>query len=727
MKNITAILFCCVLAGAVQARGEALPMEITPGPAFDIPHLGGIVIDGKGDDWGDRGFLIGAMVNHFSPINLPSISSRVRLGWDDRGLLVLADVADDVLQEQPGEKFYKGDSVELVAARQWGSPIYYYIHTSPGVDEKLPARGPRQFIQDNRPSAEVASPLVSAEIAAVKTPTGYRMEILLPWKNLGIEPRAGTETALQVYINDRDKPDDTLVKQKWFTKEWAPIDTRYMHRLRLVESGPSEPILAVATGRIDAFRTVTVDIAAARELLGKTAVLVDGDTTLASEKLASGGEGAFARITVEAPPPGKSFDSLAVRVDGKTVASVEMPNMEQARHRALYDVPLNFQTCVFSGEKFPSCDFKPKFVAEVLLGKYKKKVTFYDANFNEVTVASKPGRYGAVVEITTENGWVFRKFLTLYRLKGDINWHDAEMPMHIELLEQLGIDPAVAQEQSRQVDSCFKWAFVDGFETGSDAAIMLSGLSETRTGSPRMTGCTNPYRMNEIWWQALKKKLNLTEHRFLVHLPADYDKQPHARFPLILYLHGAGERGIDLDIVKRVGPGVYLSYHPELPFICVAAQCLPGERWNSVDVIGLLDEVLAQYRIDPDRVYLTGLSMGGFGTWYTATAYPERFAAVAPVCGGGDPDDAPRLRDVPTWVFHGDKDDVVSPELSLRMVDALTKVHGRVKLTLYPGEGHNIFMRVYKDPEFYSWLLQQTKSQPQQPETAPASVPSQKK
>ena len=130
------------------------------------------------------------------------------------------------------------------------------------------------------------------------------------------------------------------------------------------------------------------------------------------------------------------------------------------------------------------------------------------------------------------------------------------------------------------------------------------------------------------------------------------------------------------------------------------------------DKQALVDDVLARHKAaDPDRVYLTGLSMGGFGTWETATEYPERFAAIAPICGGGRPYTAARLKKLPTWVFHGEKDPVVPIKRSEEMVDALKKAGGDVKFTRYPEAGHDSWTETYNNPELYEWFLKHQRGQ----------------
>jgi len=197
--------------------------------------------------------------------------------------------------------------------------------------------------------------------------------------------------------------------------------------------------------------------------------------------------------------------------------------------------------------------------------------------------------------------------------------------------------------------------------------------------------------------------------RYLLYLPRNYGVEKGKRWPLMLFLHGAGERGDDLTLVEVHGPPKLIAKGRDYPFIVVSPQC-PTGIWWSLDVLNaLLDEIIASYAVDEDRVYVTGLSMGGFGTWGLAIERPERFAAIAPVCGGGDPWQADRLKGVPAWVFHGAKDGVVPPKKSEEMVEALKKVGGEVEFTLYPDAGHDSWTATYDNPKLYEWLLAHTR------------------
>jgi len=194
---------------------------------------------------------------------------------------------------------------------------------------------------------------------------------------------------------------------------------------------------------------------------------------------------------------------------------------------------------------------------------------------------------------------------------------------------------------------------------------------------------------------------------YLFYLPKDYGKDKDKKFPLILFLHGAGERGDDLEKVKVHGIPKIVEQRDDFPFIAVSPQC-PEKSWWEIDALkALLDEIIDKYAVDPDRVYLTGLSMGGFGSWSLGIAYPDKFAAIVPICGGGDEEEVAILKDVPIWVFHGAKDGTVKLEQSEKMVNALKEAGGNVKFTVYPEANHDSWTETYDNPELYEWLLQQ--------------------
>jgi predicted peptidase len=191
--------------------------------------------------------------------------------------------------------------------------------------------------------------------------------------------------------------------------------------------------------------------------------------------------------------------------------------------------------------------------------------------------------------------------------------------------------------------------------------------------------------------------------KYLLYLPKDY--QQKESWPLLLFLHGAGERGDNLELVKKHGPPKLIASGKQFPFLVVSPQCPERRWWEPMELAALLDEIVEKYKVDKDRIYVTGLSMGGFGTWSLAAYQPRRFAAIAPICGGGEPLVTMLLPHVPAWVFHGAKDPVVPLARSEKMVDALKKVGGEVKFTVYPEAGHDAWTETYANPELYDWLL----------------------
>jgi predicted peptidase len=192
---------------------------------------------------------------------------------------------------------------------------------------------------------------------------------------------------------------------------------------------------------------------------------------------------------------------------------------------------------------------------------------------------------------------------------------------------------------------------------------------------------------------------------YLLYLPKDYEKRES--WPLLLFLHGSGERGDDLELVKKHGPPKLIAAGKDFPFIVVSPQCPKDRRWEPIELVALLNDLSGKYKVDDGRIYVTGLSMGGFGTWQLASYAPDRLAAIAPICGGGEKYWVKQFAHLPVWAFHGAKDSGVPLERSQVMVDELKKNGGNPKLTIYPEAGHDSWTETYDNPELYTWLLEQ--------------------
>ena len=203
--------------------------------------------------------------------------------------------------------------------------------------------------------------------------------------------------------------------------------------------------------------------------------------------------------------------------------------------------------------------------------------------------------------------------------------------------------------------------------------------------------------------RAFTEEINL---QYLLDLPENYSSEKN--WPLVIFLHGYGECGDNLELVRKHGPPKLAGEGQQFPFVLASPQCPAEFHWRSSFIISLVEELLENYSIDPNRVYLTGLSMGGYGTWQAALEYPEKFAAIVPICGGGSHIDLPfmeRLRNLPIWAFHDSGDDVVPYQESVRMVEKVNASGGNAKLTTFHEKSHDSWTAAYANPELYDWML----------------------
>lgn len=238
-----------------------------------------------------------------------------------------------------------------------------------------------------------------------------------------------------------------------------------------------------------------------------------------------------------------------------------------------------------------------------------------------------------------------------------------------------------------------------------------------------------------IWFRSVT--VGATTYRYEVYVPPRWT--PQEKWPVILFLHGAGHRGeYAPNSNESVLARLFLSYQKQTRALVVFPRCWAGAWWSDPDMeamaLGALRQTMKEYNGDPQRVYLTGLSIGGYGVWYIAARHPGTFAALAPVSGGvrtpamipipavstlADPyaDVARRIDGTPVWVFHGSADDTIDVAESRRMVEALRKAGGHVRYTEYKGVSHNAWDRAYREPKFFTWLL----SHRLHPATTPAA------
>jgi predicted peptidase len=199
-------------------------------------------------------------------------------------------------------------------------------------------------------------------------------------------------------------------------------------------------------------------------------------------------------------------------------------------------------------------------------------------------------------------------------------------------------------------------------------------------------------------------------YKYLLALPEGYDADGAKKWPLLVFLHGAGERGDDLNLLKKHGPPKLIAAGKKFEAIVVSPQVPEGEFWNPHGVKALVDKMKKEHRVDGARVYITGISMGGFGTFDTIAAYPEVFAAAVPICGGAGVNVVKftPLKEMPIWIFHGDKDTAVPVEFSQMAMRAFERNKApNVKLTIYPGVPHDSWTQTYDNAEVWKWLFEQ--------------------
>jgi len=259
---------------------------------------------------------------------------------------------------------------------------------------------------------------------------------------------------------------------------------------------------------------------------------------------------------------------------------------------------------------------------------------------------------------------------------------------------------------------------VPAWAVGAGLVIMTAAVPAADDGSP-----TAAYEEAAVSIQEAGRPV---EFRYRLLRPQPL--VPDHRYPVILFLHGAGERGVDNARQLKYLPE-WLAAPEERerrPCFVVAPQCRPDHAWVAIDwqtkqvpplpsepavdlaaALAALDAVLAREPVDPRRIYLTGLSMGGYGSWELAARHPDRFAAVLPICGGGDVATAERLAPLPIWSFHGTADPVVPLEVSRRMVRAVETAGGRPVCSELPGVGHDSWTPAYRNPAVLDWLFAQ--------------------
>jgi predicted esterase len=691
-----AFLALSLAACQQQQPSTTAPAEAAPPapPPIPIPKVAGTI-----SDWTAQAHQVQVLV----PADAKVVAKvQLKVAWTP-SVLLLQVHTDDATPFETANDPWANDSVEVFLASPFGSDDHVRFICTPGRTHTPFA--PAWHAYDGWAATSV---LAAPQLHTEKEGDGYTMTISVPWLDLKQVPRAGDVIGLQVYVNDA-QGNGVVSRRLWYPVPGASDHPQLMQRVQLADNAGT-PEDAAAWLQVKGF-SETAHVTTVTQDAGKKIELWSGAQLVGSGELTAGGpDGASGSIPLPAEIAKQKGDDLMVTVNGRPLAySLTIPDLAAHRRDLIKDLPLNADNAIFDGTSFPNIDFRNQEVVEAAIGAYSLHTRFFDANWNEVTAPSAPGRYGARVEFKSADGEIsFIKRLPLFHTAQPYMQAKDPYAATVKFPAAFGLPDAALAREQWNINNRTGGTLEGVSRLSADWAILVAGLSDLARDPDKLHGFS-VWKINHDWWSELEKRLGENQdYPHLTYLPDGYDKDKRT-WPLIVFLHGSGERGSDLTVLEKEGPLGYIKSGHALPFIVVNPLCPEDEDWNAARLARLLDQLEVTYRIDPKRIYVTGLSMGGFGSLDFAATYPDRIAAIAPVSGGEDPDLAERLKKMPTWFFHGGDDPVVPTTFSVNLEHAMQKLNAPVKLTVYPGVGHGDWDKTYSDPQLYTWLLQHTK------------------
>lgn len=521
MRSAGILLFASVLAlvgcvdPAVQ-NVQTIP-GLPPTQTFDIPKLSGITVDGDNQDWGDRGMRIPILVPaDSSPQDPANYDVQVRLGWTDKGLLVLATVRDNIwLEAAHAENAYECDSLELFLADHVGATDVGQWVISPGMAADQP--NVRTHFNDERKSPSRKGTPDGAIVARKKVGGACVIEALLPWSSVGCQPAPGKKVGFQIFAGDQDTEGGDRIAAVWYPVHRNPQrNSRLMHSLRLSEreSVPAPAQAVQASASLDNGRTQVNVTVAGRDIHAKrVSISLDGKMVGDAAWPADASSLAFVNIGMPLPPPGKENVPADILIDGRKAATVDLSAMAKRRAEGiLFESVRGYPSAVFLETKLPDVDFSNVLRAQQLIGPYEKQITYYDAAYNVVKSAEKPGRYGAVMTVRTSDGKTFRRFATLYRAPEAFQWWRTEVHSSVNFHKNLKIDPVVLQAAQEELEDCFKWRALEHLDDDTAPAVLLAGLVDNHDA--KMNFYSNCAQQDRRWWLGLKRKLYGQDREF---------------------------------------------------------------------------------------------------------------------------------------------------------------------------------------------------------------------
>lgn len=655
------------------------------------------------DEWPAKAFQVEVLTPR-PPTQSPN-PSRLALAWSAEGLQVWVDVDDSTPDEAATPStLWMADSIELFVASPAGSKDFIQLIGAPGRVKEF--NEPRWFYANQQKEKRTfADPVIRVN----PRKAGYRMMITFPWSNLLNPPKEGDRVGVQLYVNN------TASGSAKSRLVWAPSednnDPKTYRTVQLAREA-SAPEKLAAWMVVEKLSDPVVKVVGTPDQAGKPVFAKTGAASKWTKlgQLAPAASG-LSRTSLSLPAGmnAQAKEKLEVKVDGELLAPLEIPDIAAMRLKVLKDTDIVSKPSVFGGRVFPPIDFLNKELADAVFGPCEIKVRWFNDAYEKVVEATESGRYGALVEIRTADGLIDQRRLALYHTPKSFTNRVDRFESSIRFPEAFGFAADIAPREAGATGDFMNSLLHSQARQDAGWAVLLAGLSDLAAHPEELHGL-DVWAINEDWWYGLDKKLGTAKpYEFLTYLPKGYEANDGKTWPLVLFLHGSGERGTDLNKVKKNGLTKLLEAGKEFPFITVAPQCPEGQWWGAARLDDLLNQVAAQYRVDPKRIYVTGISMGGFGAWNLAGRYPEKFAAAVPVCGGALPELGERLKAMPIWAFHGEDDVSVPVQASQRIVEAIQKAGGTPKLTIYPGVGHSSWVQAYDEAELYDWLLKQSR------------------
>lgn len=503
LSRIFAAALCAALATCLPFPANAAAPRV---PAFDIPRLDGIEIDGDGTEWGERGFHIDILTDKDGGVRTPEDFDPIaRLAWDARGLLVLVEVRDNSIHTSTADKpLWDGDSVELCLAPERGATRLFEVVAAPESN----ADGDMRVHTNGYKNAPAPKDVV-AETAWEETGQGYRIEMRLPWAAIGGTPKSGTLPAVQLAVNDVDG-DGARFEALWHPDPGTHENTQAAHAVRLSRR-PSPPVTAHIAGSYDEFAQTVAHIVAVDTLAG-SAVTAELAGAQAEGALSATAGRAVATLTLPLPAnDGDRRPVLRCRVEGAPGTEAVLPPAAEARARMILAADIGPKCHVIKNGEFPQCDFANPLLGERLLGPYRVETAYYDSGFHPAGEPPRRGRYGAVIRMVPASGAApVVRYRTLFGIPegcDGFRWLFNTPTDGGVLHPSLGISEKTQQVYGQSIARFYDMQLLQSLKSSQDLAVLLAGLHEAGDAPASVRRNNDPWAVDRRWWVGLKRTL----------------------------------------------------------------------------------------------------------------------------------------------------------------------------------------------------------------------------